>query len=228
MQAIQTWTGCTQTISVAQIVSVPENPLAPELLHERTRQPHITIEARPEFPALSGAGERNIATLEETHLPKPSPTLAVSEAPIEMPAEPPAAAPSHSPSTQGARALWGRLSVPAHLESVALRMLPEEPGEVRYRVWVDPVKEAIKFSLPAAPASPCPLETLPEPDPNSAQLAASESASLPRSPEVDESAAAALTQSAGSPLDAIQTQQISRPEAMLYPATRRLPNPVLS
>jgi hypothetical protein len=223
-----TWTGCTETVSLAQAVVEPKAEFVPELMAEKLRQPSPMSETRLDGPALKATGERAIARTEEAALSITPAELAIQEFSVRIPAQPPPIEGSNLPSPQGSKGLWSRLSRPPHLESASLQAIPDEPGEVRYRVWVDPVREDIQFTLDRATATECPLEKLPDPDAHPATLSGTDEASLPRSPQVEEFSVAGLAARQGSSLDSIQTQQISEPQVLLYPATRRLPKPVLA
>jgi len=224
----QSWRGCTETVSLARAVVAPHPEFTPELLAERLRQPAPASETRLSAPTFEATRDRSIARTEEVAPPVLEIELSLPSTTVESPREPNAVTVSNLPARQASKGLWGRLTRPAHLQSASLQVIPDEPGEVRYRVWVDPVRDATPFALSRAHAKPCPLEKLPDPDASQAVLSWTDAACAPGSPQVEEFSLAGINRSAGSPLESMKQQQIPEPEALLYPATRRLPNAVLS
>ena len=223
-QSVQTWVGCSEMVSLAQIMPLGERVKTPVLSEESP----LRVGLPPSEPVVKwkpGAAENvSIVRIEESGLPMPSVasvhtrdySVAGVASGIKM-------APDRSFPKRSTFDLWTTASPAAENEMEALRVSPEEPTEVKYRIWIQPLEESPRHQLRRAADRPCPPVVLQEAWTMALEHTAP--AGQVRVPGVDGFAFRGLVAREGTSLQSVLALASAQTEYLLYPGTRRLPVP---
>jgi hypothetical protein len=223
-QSIQTWRGCSETISLARITP-SEAPVQTAELSEQSP-------LRAGVPSTEGvarwkpgtAEEVNIVTIEEPGLSRPSQAAvhardyAVVEAVsgIGMRAD-------LRPCCRSARELWNTPTQVQEVEPEVLRVSPDAPTEVKYRIWIQPTDESARHQLGSAGERPCPAVKMPGLEALTTALEHSTHTVDAALPGVEGFAGQGLVARAGTSLQSVLAIGAAEPFHVLYPGSPRLP-----
>jgi hypothetical protein len=136
--------------------------------------------------------------------------------------------PDFHPDRGSAQNLWNTATLAEQIQPEALRVSPEAPSEIKYRIWVQPMEESALHQLPHAEERQCPALVMPGLEALRAAIEHSEYAGQGRLPGLDGFAPQGLVARGGTslqPVMAVHTQEL---EHLLYPSSRRLPVPANS
>jgi hypothetical protein len=224
MAAIQTWRGCSETVSLSRLASIDTPEQTVELAEQSL--PQVVVPASEQAPRRQpgAALEVGVAQVEEIGIPALSLTaLHDRDYPVDQ-AISDGWIPDLRPSQGFVRDL-GDLASPAPVPE-ALRASLETPTEVKYRIWIQPMELPAGHRLHRAPEVPCPpfkmlgLEAWTAPlDPSSQAL----HAGLPPGEGFAmQGALQGLVAREGNALQDIVTIARVEREHLLYPGSRRV------
>jgi hypothetical protein len=227
-QSVQTWTGCSETISLAGMMPLEERPHVPVLSEESPLRVGLPASEPVMHWKPNTSEDLNIVRIEESGLPAPSLaslhawdySVSTTASPIEM-------GPDHSFNSRVAQGLWTTVSPAPENEPEALRVSPEAPTEVKYRIWMQPMQECPPPQLESAADRPCPPTRLPGLEAWTTALDHSSPADEVRRPEVNgfavQGAVEGLVTRVGTPLQSVARLPSAQLECLLYPGSRRMP-----
>jgi hypothetical protein len=227
-QSVQNWTGCSETISLARIVPLEERVQEPVLSEESPLRVGLPTSEQAVHRKPDTAGDLSIVSVEE--LRPASPSLASVHSRDYSVAEVTSRirmSPDLSFRGRSARALWSTAIPTADDEVDTLRVSPEAPTEIKYRIWIQPMEESPRHQLQCAPDRPCPPVVLPGLEALAMALEHSQPCAEVHRPPVDGFSVRGLTARAGTSLQSVVTLAAAELEHLLYPSSRRLPNPAL-
>jgi hypothetical protein len=123
--------------------------------------------------------------------------------------------------------LWTTPARPKEIEPDSLRISPDVPTEIKYRIWIQPLEQDARHQLQSAGQRPCAPVAMPGLAALAAAIESSRQATEARLPHVDEFALQGLASRPGVALQTVAAVGVAKPIQMLYPGTRRLPVPVI-
>ncbi len=227
-QSVQTWTGCSETISLAGIMPLQEHVRVPVLSEESPLRVGLPVSEPVMQWKPNTAGDLTIVRIEESGLPAPSLaslhawdySVSTTASRIEM-------GPDQSFNSRVAQGLWTTVSPAPENEPEALRVSPEAPTEVKYRIRMQPMQECPPHQLESAVDRPCPPIRLPGLEAWTTALDHSSPADEVRRPEVNgfafQGAVQGLVTRVGTALQPVVPQAPAQLECLLYPGSRRMP-----
>lgn len=223
-QSVQTWVGCSEMISLARMIPLGERVKTPVLSEESP----LRVGLPPSEPVVrwrpGTAEDVSIARIEESAPAMPSiASVHTGDYSVAAVASDIKMAPDRSFPKRSSFALWTNVSPAVENEVEALRISPEVPTEIKYRIWVQPLEESPRHQLQRAADRPCPPVVLPEIW--TVALEHSAPAGQLRAPEVDGFAVRGLVAREGTSLQSVVALASAQLEYLLYPGTRRLPVP---
>ena len=223
-QSVQTWIGCSETVSLAAIMPLEERVHVPVLSEESP----LRVGLPPSDPVMfwkpGAAEDLSIARIEDSGLPAPSlASIHARDYPVSTKGSDIDVGPDQQFQKRAPRGLWTTVSPSSQEELETLRVSPDAPSEVKYRIWIQPMEEAPPLQLQTAPDRPCPPVGLPGLEAWTTALDHSPSAGEVRMPEVDGFSVRGLVTRAGTPLQSVLTLAPPEMEYLIYPGSRRLP-----
>jgi hypothetical protein len=228
-QSVQTWRGCSETIPLAAVTPLEEKASVPVLSEESPLRVGLPPTEQITIWRPREAEEVSIARPEESTVPSPSLAevhsreYSVEEAKsgIEM-------SPDLLPDRGSAQRLWNTASQTKEIQPEALRISPEAPTEIKYRIWVQPMEESPLHQLGHAAERPCPPVVMPGLEALKAAIEHSQTAGDARLPGLDGFVPQGMIARGGASLQAVVAVRTPELEHMLYPGSRRLPVPANS
>jgi hypothetical protein len=223
-QSVQTWTGCSETISLAKMIPLEERVQTPALSEDSP----LRIGLPPSEPVIQWkpgtAEDLSIARIEESRLPAPTlASLHARDYSVSSTASRIEMGPDRCFRERSPLGLWTTVSPAAPNELEALRVSPEAPTEVKFRIWIQPLEESSRRQLPHAADRLCPPVVLAGLEAWTAALDHSPPADEVRTPGVDGFSVRGLVTRAGTPLQSVVTLAAAELEYLLYPGSRRIP-----
>jgi hypothetical protein len=225
-QSVQTWRGCSETIPLAAVTPLEEKASVPVLSEESPLRVGLPPTEQITIWRPGAAGEVSIVRVEESNVLSPSLAdvhsreYSVEEVKsgIEM-------SPDLLPDRGSAQRLWNAASPAQEIQPEALRVSPEAPTEIKYRIWVQPMEESPLHQLRRAPDRPCPPEVMPGLEALKAMIEHSQNAGDARLPGLETIVAQGLVARGGTSLQPVMAVGAPDLEHLLYPSSRRLPVP---
>ena len=226
---MKTWTGCSTPMPLLDVSAPAEYLSATELSHAAPTQ----ISVPPVRPGLrwdSGMPvEVSIARFEESRDERmPSNQVELQEHAVSLANLAAKLNTELKPMGRTARTLWKDASTTIQLERSALSPAPQDPLEMKFRVWLQSTDEMPARGLDGAFWKNYPMDPMAEPPWLTPALTLSSSASDALAPECRELGLAGLPMQTPSSLHSLEEPEATELSPTLYPAFRRLPNPILT
>jgi hypothetical protein len=227
--AIQTWRGCTETISLARLTLVDAPAQTVELAEQSLPQVVVPLSERAPQRQPGSAVEVNVARAEEPGVP----ALSLSDIHARDYEVGEVASNSRMPDlrpSQGTARELGDLASPAPIPE-ALRITLDTPTEIKYRIWIQPMDQPASHQLRRAPDVPCPAFRMLGLEAWTAPLETSSQALEAGLPDGEgfaiQGAVQGLVTREGNPLQGIVTVASAEAKHLLYPGSRRvcIPSP---
>ena len=225
-QSVQTWRGCSETISLAAMTPLEEKATVPVLSEDSPLRVGLPPSEQTMIWRPGAAEEVNISRVEESNLVSPSLADVHSrEYSVEEVASGIEMSPDLHPDRGSAQMLWTTPTLAEQIQPEALRVSPEAPSEIKYRIWVQPMEESPKHQLRHAEERPCPALVMPGLEALKAAIEHSQYAGQARLPGLDGFAPQGLVARGGTSLQSVMAVGTPDLEHLLYPSSRRLPVP---
>lgn len=225
-QSVQAWVGCSQTVSLARVMLLEQPAEEPVLCEDSPIRIGLPPSEHPLDWKPGAAEDLSIATAEEPHVPLP--TLAsvhTREYPVSEAAAKIESGPDLDFQRRFARGLWNDVTRASEDEVEALRVSPDGPTEIKFRIWMQPMEDSPLHQLQHAPNRPCPAVTVPELENLTMALTQSDTSGEIHLPEVDGGAVRGVEARGGASLQSAVRLPETELEPLLYPGTRRMPIP---
>jgi hypothetical protein len=223
---MQIWTGCSNMIPLAAVSAPEESALSPELVDVRQAdlatprigqtfrwEAHVSHDvsvARIEAPPATDQIPHDLRVLEHQ----------VSAGGTEM------KLPSHKfPIRKQGKTLWAKVSSPKLLED-SVHPSPNEPQDMKFRVWLQPLEDAPGHQVASAPWRSFSILSQQDPTGIIPPLVIANPDAL--APDTTLLATAGLGRHESANLGQPCAMEPAETEYTIYPAFRRLPSPVLS
>jgi hypothetical protein len=227
--SVQTWRGCSETIPLAAVTPLEEKASVPVLSEESPLRVGLPPTEQINIWRPGAAGEVSIVRVEESNVLSPSLAEVHSreycveevKSGIEM-------SPDLLPDRGSAQRLWKTATQAEEIQAEALRISPEAPTEIKYRIWVQPMEESPLHQLGRATERPCPPAVMPGLEALKAAIEHSQNAGEARLPGLDAFVPQGLVARGGTSLQAVMAVSAPELEHLLYPSSRRLPVPANS
>ena len=228
-QSVQTWRGCSETIPLATVTPLEEKASVPVLSEESPLRVGLPPTEQLTIWRPSAAQEVSIVRVEESNVSLPSLAdvhsreYSVEEmnSGIEM-------SPDLFPDKGSAQELWNEATQAQEIQPEALRISPDAPTEIKYRIWVQPMEESPLHQLGRAAERPCPAVAVPGLEALKAAIEHSQSASEASLPGLDGFVPQGVVACGGTPLQQVMSMRTPELEHLLYPGSRRFPVPANS
>lgn len=225
-QSVQTWRGCSETISLAAMTPLEEKATVPVLSEESPLRVGLPPSEQTMIWRPGAAEEVGISRVEESNVVSPSLADVHSrEYSVEEVASDVEMSPDFHPDRGSAQILWTTPALAEQIQPEALRVSPEAPSEIKYRIWVQPMEESALHQLRRAEERPCPALVMAGLEALKAAIEHSQYAGQARLPGLDGFAPQGLVGCAGTSLQSVMAVRTQELEHLLYPSSRRLPVP---
>jgi hypothetical protein len=225
-QSVQTWRGCSETIPLAAVTPLEQKASVPVLSEDSPLRVGLPPTEQIYIWRPGAAGEVSIVRVEESSVPSPSLAEVHSrEYSVEEVRSGIQMSPDLLPDRGSAQRLWNTASQAEEIRPEALRVSPEAPTEIKYRIWVQPMEESPLHQLGLAAERSCPPMVMPGLEALKAAIEHSQNAGEARLPGLDGFVPQRMVARGGTSLQAVVAVRTPEMEHLLYPSSRRFPVP---